>query len=103
MQLTKTQLSRLISIILIFGLGTYQAGFSQDVQVELPEENELTIDQVIKLSVVNNPQVKRAILSVENADEQVKLAWSEVLPEVTSSATFTRNIEIPVNLSLIHI
>lgn len=97
MQLTKTQLSRLISIILIFGLGTYQAGFSQDVQVELPEENELTIDQVIKLSVVNNPQVKRAILSVENADEQVKLAWSEVLPEVTSSATFTRNIEIPVN------
>lgn len=97
MQLTKTQLSRIISTILILCLGTYQAGFSQDVQVELPDENELTIDQVIKLSVVNNPQVKRAILTVENADEQVKLAWSEVLPSVTSSATFTRNIEIPVN------
>ncbi|MDZ7717973.1 MAG: TolC family protein [Balneolaceae bacterium] len=84
-------------IILILCPGTYQAVFSQDVQVELPESNKLTIDQVIKLSVVNNPEVKRAILSVENADEQVKIAWSEVLPDVTSSATFTRNIEIPVN------
>lgn len=97
MQLTTTQVSRLISAILILCLGGFQAVFSQNVQVELPDQNELTIDQVIKLSVVNNPQVKRAMLSVENADEQVKLAWSEVLPDVTSSATFTRNIEIPVN------
>lgn len=97
MQLTTTQVSRLISAILILCLGAFQAVFSQNVQVELPDQNELTIDQVIKLSVVNNPQVKRAMLSVENADEQVKLAWSEVLPDVTSSATFTRNIEIPVN------
>lgn len=70
---------------------------SQDISVELPDQNELTIDQVIQLSVVNNPQMKRAILSVDNADEQVKLAWSEVLPNITSSATYTRNIEIPVN------
>lgn len=97
MQLKKTQLSRLFITTLILCLVTYEVGFSQDVEVELPENNELTIDQVIKLSVVNNPEVKRAILSVENADEQVKLAWSEVLPDITSSATFTRNVEIPVN------
>lgn len=97
MQLTKNQLTRLFAITLILCLGTFQVAFSQDIKVELPENNELTIDQVIKLSVVNNPEVKRAILSVENADEQVKLAWSEVLPDVTSSASFTRNIEIPVN------
>ncbi len=97
MQLKTTQLSKLLLIILSLCLGVYQVGLSQDVKVEMPDDNELTIDQVIKLSVVNNPQVKRAILSVENADEQVKLAWSEVLPDVTSSATFTRNIEIPVN------
>ncbi|MCG2587691.1 TolC family protein [Rhodohalobacter sulfatireducens] len=97
MQLTKNQLKRLFVTTLILCLGTFQEAFSQDIKVELPENNELTIDQVIKLSVVNNPEVKRAILSVENADEQVKLAWSEVLPDVTSSASFTRNIEIPVN------
>lgn len=97
MQLTTTQFSKLLIILLVFCLGVVPAVFSQDVKVELPDDNELTIDQVIKLSVVNNPQVKRAILSVENADEQVKLAWSEVLPDITSSATFTRNIEIPVN------
>lgn len=85
----------LFSILLSF-VGSKHA-HSQDVSVELPEQKELTISQVIQLSVVNNPQIKRAILSIDNADEQVKLAWSEVLPSVTSAATFTRNIEIPVN------
>ncbi len=97
MQLKKNQLTRHFIVTLLLCLGIFQAGKSQDIKVELPENNELTIDQVIKLSVVNNPEVKRAILSVENADEQVKLAWSEVLPDITSSATFTRNVEIPVN------
>lgn len=82
---------------MVFILNGSHKSFSQDVTVELPEDNELTIDQVIQLAVVNNPEIKRAVLSIENADEQVKLAWSEVLPDVTSSATFTRNIEIPVN------
>lgn len=69
----------------------------QDITVELPEENTLTLQQVIQLSVANNPEVKRALLSVDNADQQVRLAWSEVLPSVTSSANYTRNVEIPVN------
>lgn len=74
-----------------------QNGISQDISIELPDDNKLSVNQVIQLAVANNPEIKRSILSVENADEQVKLAWSEVLPSVTSSATFTRNIEIPVN------
>ena len=74
-----------------------QALYSQDITVEIPDDQDLSIDQVIQLAVANNPEIKRAILSVETADEQVKLAWSDVLPSVTSSATFTRNIEIPVN------
>lgn len=94
------QIKRLIRLLLlsviVFLSGSHWV-FSQNITVDLPEDNELTIDQVIQLAVVNNPQIKRAILSVETADEQVKLAWSEVLPDVTSSATFTRNIEIPVN------
>lgn len=97
MQPTITKLSKLLLGFLFLSFGAYHTGFTQDIQVELPDGNELTLNQVIQLSVANNPQVKRAILSVENADEQVKLAWSEVLPSITSSANFTRNIEIPVN------
>lgn len=69
----------------------------QTIEVELPEQQTLTIQQVVQLSVVNNPEIRRAILSVENADQQVRLAWSEVLPDISSSANYTRNIEIPVN------
>lgn len=97
MQLNKIRLTNILATLLFFFIGMWQTVSSQDIQVEMPDQNELTIDQVIKLSVVNNPEVKRAILSVDNADEQVKLAWSEVLPDVTSLATYTRNIEIPVN------
>lgn len=97
MQTTNNLVKQLFLLIVIVFLNGSQWGFTQDISVELPDENELTIEQVIQLSVVNNPEIKRSILSVDNADEQVKLAWSEVLPSVTSSATYTRNIEIPVN------
>ena len=73
---------------------------AQDIQVQLPEQARITIEQAAELAVANNPEIKRALLSVDNADEQVRLAWSEVLPDITTSATYTRNIEIPVNFVL---
>ena len=91
------------STILIFSVFSMFAGLfigeldAQNITIELPEENILSLEQVIQLSVVNNPEVKRAFLSVEEADQQVRIAWSEVLPTVSSSASYTRNIEIPVN------
>ncbi|WP_234569138.1 TolC family protein [Rhodohalobacter sp. 614A] len=97
MQKQNKRLTKVLVLLLLGFLNGSQWAFSQNITVELPEDNELTMNQVVQLAVVNNPQIKRAILSVETADEQVKLAWSEVLPDVTSAATFTRNIEIPVN------
>ncbi|WP_158278586.1 TolC family protein [Rhodohalobacter mucosus] len=70
---------------------------AQDITVQLPEQARITAEQAVQLAVANNPDIKRALLSIENADEQVRIAWSEVLPTVSSSATYTRNIEIPVN------
>lgn len=70
---------------------------AQDIEVKLPDTQLISLEQAIQLSVANNPEIKRALLSVEDADQQVRLAWSEVLPEITSSANYTRNVEIPVN------
>lgn len=82
---------------MVWGMSSVSIVKGQNIIVELPEENTLTLQQVIQLSVANNPEVKRALLSVDNADQQVRLAWVEVLPSVTSSANYTRNVEIPVN------
>lgn len=60
-------------------------------------EQVLTLTEAIHVAMANNSQVKRSLLSLRNADEQVRLAWSEVLPDISASATYTRNLEIPVN------
>ncbi|HEX6982335.1 MAG TPA: TolC family protein [Balneolaceae bacterium] len=57
----------------------------------------LKLSEAIQVALANNPQVKRSLLNVQTADEQVQLAWSEVLPEITGSMTYVRNLEIPVN------
>jgi len=75
---------------------------AQDEAVQAAQKIEqqskpVTLTQAIDLALANNTQIKRALLNVKDADEQVRIAWSEVLPDVSTSASYTRNLEIPVN------
>lgn len=56
----------------------------------------ISLDEAIQLALANNPQIKRSLLAIKDANQLVRLAYSEVLPEITSSASYTRNIEVPV-------
>ena len=38
-----------------------------------------------------------SLLGIQDGNEEVRLAWAAVMPDITSSAFYTRNIEIPVN------
>jgi len=57
----------------------------------------LKLTEAIQVSLANNSQIKRSLFDLKIADEQVTKAWSSVLPDVSASATYTRNLEIPVN------
>lgn len=57
---------------------------------------EINLEQAIEMALANNPQINRALLGIDDADELVKIAYSEVYPDITSSINYTRNIEIPV-------
>lgn len=57
----------------------------------------LTLDEAIKTALANNPQVKRAVFSIEDAQQLVSIAYSEIYPEISGSMNYTRNVEIPVN------
>lgn len=57
----------------------------------------ISLDQAIQIALANNTDIKRSLLSVRDADQQVRTAWSNVMPEITSSANYTRNLEVPVN------
>lgn len=61
------------------------------------QSKPVTLKQAINVALANNTDIKRALLSVKTADEQVRIAWSEVMPEVVGNASYTRNLEIPVN------
>lgn len=56
----------------------------------------VTLTQAIQIALANNTDIKRSLLTLKNADEQVRIAWSEVMPEISGNASYTRNIEIPV-------
>lgn len=74
-----------------------QEADTTSVSAALGDQRNLQLTEAIQVALANNSQVKRSLLSLENANEQVRLAWSEVLPDITGSATYTRNLEIPVN------
>lgn len=84
-------------VLIIIGMFWSYTTMAQTQQTELIADYELTLDEAIKIAVANSPQVKRALLSVDDADELVKIAYSEIYPDISSSINYTRNFEIPVN------
>jgi outer membrane protein TolC len=58
---------------------------------------DISITQAINIALANNTQMKRALLSVKDAEQQVREAWSNVMPNIAASANYTRNLEVPVN------
>jgi outer membrane protein TolC len=74
-----------------------QADTSSAPSKLLGSEKTLKLTEAIDIALANNSEIKRSLLSLKDADEQVRIAWSEVLPDISGSATYTRNLEIPVN------
>lgn len=86
-------------LILIFGIGLTSISKvkAQNAVADSLNEATINLEQAIQIALANNTQMKRSLLSVRDADQQVRNAWSNVMPEVSASANYTRNLEIPVN------
>lgn len=95
-----TRIGLILALSLCFAVLTYgqQQDSTQAIVEQIEQKPEaISIDQAIQIALANNTEIKRSLLSVRDADQQVRTAWSNVLPEITSSANYTRNLEIPVN------
>lgn len=95
--MTTNSLMRTTFLLACLLLFTHISSFAQVQNDSLLSQAELTLEDAIKVAVANNPQIKRALLSVQDADELVDIAYSEVFPNISSSLNYTRNIELPVN------
>lgn len=99
-----TPFYRSITILcaVIFIASSPLAGLAQDndstsvLQIR-HQAQPVSLTQAINVALANNTDIKRSLLNLKDADQQVRIAWSEVLPDINSSATYTRNLEIPVN------
>lgn len=83
-------------------LGSALLTFAQDTEATSvtnirQQTRPVTLTQAIQIALANNTDIKRSLLTLKDADQQVRIAWSEVMPEINGSATYTRNLEIPVN------
>lgn len=87
-------------LVLIIVLAGSLSGVTLAQDTTSARQNEqqpsLNLTQAINMALANNTEIKRALLTLESADQQVRIAWSEVLPDISGSATYTRNLELPV-------
>ncbi|MEE9466338.1 MAG: TolC family protein [Candidatus Neomarinimicrobiota bacterium] len=63
------------------------------------ENNRIDLRRAITLALENNPVLEEAQLNLDIARGQVKEAWSNVLPSVSASASYSRSI-VPQSLFL---
>lgn len=53
----------------------------------------LTLDEAIQIALVNNYTIRNNRLDIDDARAQVREAWSDVLPQVDASSSYTRNLK----------
>ncbi len=78
--------------VFLISMSTLQAQMTPN-----PTNATLGIDKAIQTGLANSFEIKKALLSVKDADQLENIAWAEVLPTISSDMGYTRNIEIPVN------
>ncbi|HKJ69443.1 MAG TPA: TolC family protein, partial [bacterium] len=88
------------SLTLVVGFLTVSGAialYAQEQPTEDLQQGEtLTLPQAIRIALANNRDIKRSLLTVEEAETQVTTAWSQVIPRISTSMTYTRNVEVPV-------
>ena len=53
----------------------------------------LTLDEALQIALVNNYAIRNNRLDVDNAQAQVREAWSDALPQIDASSSYTRNLK----------
>jgi outer membrane protein TolC len=86
-------------IVLILGISLVSSTLSaQDVDADADTLTQtFNLEQAIQTALANNTEMKRALLTIRDADQDIRSAWGNVMPQVAASANYTRNLEIPVN------
>ena len=56
----------------------------------------ITMKQAMEMTLANNHEIRKAVLDVESSREEIRQAWGSIMPQISSQASYSRNVEIPV-------
>lgn len=70
---------------------------AQDARQVAQVDSTIDLKQAIEIALANSSEIKQAMFSVMDADQQELAAWGEVMPTVTADMSYQRNLELPVN------
>lgn len=74
-------------------------GAAQDALFDSPPTSSdplvLTVDEALEIALLNNYALRQARLDADDADTQIDEAWGQVLPSLSFSSQYTRNIQEP--------
>ena len=90
----------LFSFILLLGAVSNSTVKAQTDTVSVYRDfsdTQWDLEDVLTIALANNPDLRRATLSVEDAERLVFIAYSNLVPDISTSMNYTRNVEIPVN------
>ncbi len=82
----------LFFIFLSFDLASVEA---QDTRDDFPSEITITVEEAVQIALVNNYMLRKGILNIETADQQIREAWGAVYPQINANGSYTRNVVSP--------
>ena len=83
----------LMGVLMALSVGPAAAQMQQALAETTTEPLTLTLDEAIQIALVNNYAIRNNRLDVDNAQAQIREAWSDVLPQVDVSSSYTRNLK----------
>lgn len=87
---------KVLGVIALITISTFSVVNAQS-NIEDVSKKTMNLEQAIQIALANNTQMKRSLLTVQDAAQQIRSAWSNVMPTIAASANYTRNLEVPVN------
>lgn len=68
---------------------------AQEAEDGFSSEITITVEEAVQIALVNNYMLRKGILDIETADQQIREAWGAVYPQINASGTYTRNVVSP--------
>ncbi len=81
--------------ILILAVQKSKAQGAREFEI-IQEKQTINLAQAIKVALANNNQIKQSLVQLKIAGQRVRRAFSNVYPEIEATASYTRNLELPV-------